>query len=60
MAFEKGALPDDMADMLRDFVFRPLKFIYWGLIGTAGIAGLLVGRAGVRRLMNNNRTRNVS
>lgn len=50
-----------MADLIRGLVFNPLKFIYWGLLGTAGVAAIFAGRSGLRRLMkNNNPTRDVS
>ena len=58
-ATEKGALPDEWADMMRNFVFTPLKIIYWALLGTAGGAGFLAGRSGVRRLMANRQARQV-
>ena len=58
-ATEKGSLPDEWADMMRNYLFTPLKFIYWALLGTASGAGFLAGRSGVRRLMNNRRARQV-
>ena len=59
-ATEKGALPDEWADMMRNFLFTPLKIIYLALLGTAGGAGFLAGRSGVRRLMANRRARQVN
>ena len=45
--------------MMRNFLFMPLKFIYWGLLGSAGVAGFIAGRSGFRRVMKNRRAREV-
>lgn len=59
-AVEKGGLPDDLADLMRNLLFNPLKFIYLALIGTGAVALILTGRSGYRRLAANRRARDVS
>ena len=59
VGLESGGLPDDLADMLRNFVFNPIKYLYWILLATSVIAFFLFGRSGVRRLLANRRAREV-